>query len=419
MNPYLLYALLIAACFPVYVPFVYFMHKNSIVLKISLLILPTVIILCYTSFAFALTRNYYLFIPAVGSLLLTLSVLSYAIKKPIQDIESNIKTLTDGDLNVELIEKWKDRKDEFGLIAINLTLMSERLGEVITSINNISKEVAEVSEQMKMSSTSVSQDASEQAASTEEITASMEQMIANIQQNVENAGQAERISINAASGITVGLESTQQSVSSMKEIAAKIGIINDISFQTNILALNAAVEAARAGDYGRGFAVVAAEVRKLAERSKVAAEEIVNLSKNGVNISEKAGTQLSEVAPEVSKTSNLVREISVANQEQHSGANQINNAIMQLNQATQRNAAASEEMATNADELATKSSLLEDSISYFKLNSITVRKKEKVLLTDKRPKLSHTFKKEVVNPKSGKNIVLSNSVDSDADFESF
>ena len=414
MNPYLLYAILLAACLPIYIPYVYFVGKNSIVLKIAFIFLPSIIILCFTSYGFGLSRNYYLFIPAVGSLLLTFNWLAYAIKKPIIDIEGTINKITEGELDSNDVEKWKNRKDEFGMIAKNLTIMTDRISQVITSIHSISDELADVSNHLKLSSANVSQGASEQAASTEEVSSSMEQMIANIEQNVDNAGQAEKISDNAADGVKVGVESTLQSANSMKEIAQKISIINDISFQTNLLALNAAVEAARAGDHGKGFAVVAAEVRKLAEHSKIAAEEIDTLSKNGVDISQKAGEQLNELAPEISKTADLVREISAANREQHSGANQINNAIQQLNQITQQNAAASEEMETSADELSDKANILRNSISYFKLNSITENSKKHPATKPIAPSTGKKFQSKNLN--LGKQIVLTSE---EGDFESF
>jgi methyl-accepting chemotaxis protein len=156
-------------------------------------------------------------------------------------------------------------------------------------------------------------------------------------------------------------------VEAMKEIASKIQIINDIAFQTNILALNAAVEAARAGEHGKGFAVVAAEVRKLAERSKTAAEEIHQVSQRGVNIAESAGQQLNEITPEIDKTARLVQEITASSVEQNSGAAQINSSIQLLNGQTQENALSAEKMEKAANNLKVSAIELKESLGFFQI----------------------------------------------------
>ncbi len=153
----------------------------------------------------------------------------------------------------------------------------------------------------------------------------------------------------------------------MKEIAAKISIIEEIARQTNLLALNAAIEAARAGEHGKGFAVVASEVRKLAERSQGAAAEISRLSVSSVEVAEKAGRMLELLVPDIQKTAELVQEISAASREQSSGSEQINSAIQQLNQVIEQNAGAAEEMSSMAEELSSQAEQLQATIAFFRI----------------------------------------------------
>jgi methyl-accepting chemotaxis protein len=282
-----------------------------------------------------------------------------------------------GNLTETIEPQYLERKDEIGQLARAMSNMIEKLKEVIGSVINGSDNIAAASQQMSSTAQEMSQGGTEQASSAEEVSSSMEEMAANIQQNTDNARQTEKIARQAETGILESSKASEQAVGAMRDIAEKIGIIGEISRQTNILALNAAVEAARAGEHGKGFAVVAAEVRKLAERSQVAAAEIDKLSKFGVGISEEAGQKLAAIVPEIQKTARLVQEIAAASIEQNSGADQVNSAIQQLNQVTQQNAAASEEMATSSEELSSQADQLLDMVSYFKIDTNSLRSNKK------------------------------------------
>jgi methyl-accepting chemotaxis protein len=253
----------------------------------------------------------------------------------------------------------------FGLILSffiikNIRSLVKRLSDLIAYVREASENITSASIQMNDSAQQMAEGATEQAASAEEVSSSMEQIVSSIQQNTQNALETEKIALKVADEITEGSKAVNQTVQSMKEIADRVSVIGDIARQTNLLALNAAVEAARAGDSGRGFAVVASEVRKLAERSQIAANEINILSKSGVEIAEKSGRLLELIVPEIQKTSKLVQEISVSSIEQNSGAAEVNSALQQLNDVIQQNATISEEMASGAEELSSQAEHLNE-----------------------------------------------------------
>nr|WP_321411286.1 methyl-accepting chemotaxis protein [uncultured Carboxylicivirga sp.] len=259
--------------------------------------------------------------------------------------------------------------NEIGHLTHALMNMANKLKEVVSNIMEGASYVSSASEQINSSAQTMSQGANQQAASVEQISSTVEQMVSNIEQNTDNARQTEKISSTAQFGIGEVSQHSSNTVSANKQISEKIDIINVIALQTNILALNAAVEAARAGDQGRGFAVVAGEVRKLAERSKVAAQEIVMLANSSLDLAQKAGSRMDEILPDIETTANLVKEITAASLEQKNGASEINNAIQQLNGVTQQTASVSEELASSAEELNSQAEQLVELVSFFKLKA--------------------------------------------------
>ncbi|TXH89733.1 MAG: PAS domain-containing protein, partial [Rhodoferax sp.] len=258
-----------------------------------------------------------------------------------------------------------DYQGLFGKVKDSANATADNLARVLGEVRAAADALTGAANQVSATAQSLSQAASEQAASVEETTAQIDTMSASISQNSDNARVTDSMATKTSKEAVEGGGAVSQTVVAMKQIAAKIGIVDDIAYQTNLLALNAAIEAARAGEHGKGFAVVAAEVRKLAERSQEAAKEIGDLAGSSVSTAERAGKLLDEIVPSIQKTSELVQEIAAASSEQSESVLQIGGAMGQLSKATQQNASASEELAATSEELSGQAEQLQQSIGFF------------------------------------------------------
>ncbi len=284
----------------------------------------------------------------------------------ISEISEVLSKMASGDMTINIQSNFVG---DTSAIKNAINSMVEKLQNIVGNVNGGVSEIASASTQLSSTSQSLSQGASEQASSLEETSAALEEMSGSVAESAKNAQKTNDLAEDASSMSIEGGKAVDQTVQAMQTISEKISIIEDIVYQTNLLALNAAIEAARAGEHGKGFAVVAAEVRKLAKRSQVAAQEISTITTDSVKISEKAGELISSVVPKIQETADLIKDIANAAKEQDIGLGQINTAMAQLDQVTQTNAASSQEVASASEELNGQANNLSQLMSFFKVNA--------------------------------------------------
>ncbi len=305
-----------------------------------------------------------------GAALLTALLLAIVITRlitgPLRQGMWLAEAVSKGDLSATLSLR---RDDEIGKIIEAMSKMSQRLRTIMSGIQDTTSSVTAGSQEVSSSSEALSQSVTEQAAVVEEVSASMEEFSANLKQTTAAAKQTQDIALHNAKDAEQGGTIIGKAVTSMHEIAERITIVEEIARQTNLLALNAAIEAARAGEAGKGFAVVAAEVRRLAERSSIAAGEISTLSTDCVSIAEEARKLFERMIPEIQKTASMIQEVNAASDEQNMGVENIGEAMGQLESSVQANASSVEELSSTAAALAQQAEDLQQAMEFFTVNN--------------------------------------------------
>ena len=291
----------------------------------------------------------------------------------VNKLVEGLRRLADGELNVTFQTAPGD--EDTSTLEASFNTIAQNINSVITRLRNFAEDVQDASglmlkiaENVSQSSQRMADDAGHQAASVEQVSASMEEMNASVGQTATNARETSQIAQTASGNARTGGVTVSETVDAIQIISEKIGIVDDIARQTNMLALNAAIEAARAGEQGKGFAVVAAEVRRLAERTQIAAQEIMVRAGETVDVARNARQLITDIVPSIQKTSELISDISASSDEQATGIDQVRQAILQLENTIRNNSRTTEQMARTSEQLTRQAETLKQSAAYFSLN---------------------------------------------------
>ncbi|WP_407713680.1 methyl-accepting chemotaxis protein [Comamonas testosteroni] len=319
-----------------------------------------------------------LFMGLVGALLSLATIRS--ITTPLSEAVQLAQTIAAGDLS--FAPPSTGRSDELGRLMQSLALMTRQLRGLVGEVQGGVEAVAAASSQMAQDNSDLSDRTAHAAEQLKATVSSIENMVTLVTHSADSARHADQSARSAAEAAASGGSVVQEVVRNMEhmaqssqQVAAIVGVIDGIAFQTNILALNAAVEAARAGTQGRGFAVVAAEVRELAQRSAEAAKQIRQLMdhstrqmKSGQTLALQAGQRMEHIVRDVRTVSGLIASITEAAQAQNQGIAQISEAVQALDHMTSQNAGLVAESSAAARELFHQAQRLEAGAGRFRVS---------------------------------------------------
>jgi methyl-accepting chemotaxis protein len=278
----------------------------------------------------------------------------------LNDVARVLAALSRGDLTETITS---DYEGTFGQLKNDTNATVEKLKDVIKQIKSAADSIYNGAKEIASGNNDLSQRTEMQAARLQENASSMNKLTQSARDNVSNAEQANNLVANAVMIAKEGGQVVEDVILKMGNINESshriediIAVIDDIAFQTNILALNAAVEAARAGEQGKGFAVVAVEVRNLAQRAALAADEIkrliadsVSKVNDGSRLVTQAGNTMDKIIDAIEGVTSIMTEISAASSKQNDDIDQVNQGIGELDNVTQQNAALVEESAAAAE----------------------------------------------------------------------
>lgn len=280
-----------------------------------------------------------------------------------EEVAAIMKKIAKGDLRFQA-------DDSLGYQGVmkSVVAMTGKLKGIISGIYHNSHQIASASNQFSETSQKISMGAISQASFIEDISSRIQDVKLKTSSNSVTAMETDRLASITMEGMHKIKEQSDLSLLTSNEIAEKVQVIDQITFQTKLLALNAAVEAAHAGKFGSTFQVIAEEIKRLAEVSQQAAVEIKKLTGRNLDQSEQVRNRVFEILDSMENTSKLINNIAQASNQQDININEIGSSIHQLYDVSQENAVASEEMSASTEELEKQIVALKDMVSYFKVD---------------------------------------------------
>jgi methyl-accepting chemotaxis protein len=302
-----------------------------------------------------------------------------------------------------------DRKDEVGLLAGSFDAFVSDVHSIVKSASATTRDVAAAATEIAASAEEMATGMRKQEQQAASVAAAATEMSASVSEVARQSGEARASADESRQRADGGSAIVQQTVAEIMGIADQvqesskvisnlgkkseqigqiIGVINDIADQTNLLALNAAIEAARAGEHGRGFAVVADEVRKLAERTAKATDEVAQSIREiqadttsavaqiesgadrvnkGVELATQAGTSLSTIVESSGKVGSMVQAIAAAADQQAGTSNQIAKSVEEINAITRESTEGASQAAQAAAQLSRQAEELQAVVGRFRV----------------------------------------------------